>query len=67
MGRSNVFARHQLISVAKRIDAKIESFRQATDDMDEWDLELRLGIRDGLLIAQEEIYNQVEKLQNEQK
>lgn len=67
MDYHNIFAREQLLEVANKLHAEIENFKGKHPEFDEWDLEFRRGIRDGLDIAINKIYERVEKLQNEQK
>lgn len=63
MDHTNIYAREQLLQVAKQLHSEIESFKRVHDEFDEWDLEFRRGIRDGLDIAINKIYERIEALE----
>lgn len=67
MDYHNIFAREQLLEVVNKLNAEIETYKDTHADFDEWDLEFRRGIRDGLDIAINNIYARIEKLQNDKK
>lgn len=67
MDYHNIFARKQLLEVSKELHAEIETYKEEHEEFDEWDLEFRRGIRDGLDIAINKIYERIEKLQEDKK
>lgn len=68
MGYHNMFAREQLLEIAKELHIQMESLKSTTDEfgeLDEIDREFRYGARKGIQLAIDAIYAQVEALEKQ--